>query len=91
MQTIEKRIAALEQAAPITGVVNTIIIKPMTTGHRDEEIQCLHSHDSAQTWTRLSDETESQFKDRAIDELDRKGKPVVMLFADCLAPTGLTH
>jgi len=91
MQNLEKRVAALEQAAPVIGVVNTIIVKPMTTGRLDAEIQSLHSHDSGQQWTRRPDETESQFEARASVELDRKGKPVVMLFADCLAPTDATH
>lgn len=91
MQNTEKRIAALEQATPAIGGVNTIIVKPMTTGHLDAEIQHLHSQDSGQEWTRQPDETESQFEDRAMGELDRKGKPVVMMFADCLAPTDPTH
>lgn len=81
MQNLEKRVAALEQVAQTTGIVNTIIIMPMTTGDSDAEIQRLHSQDSGQEWTRRPDETESQFEDRAMGELDRKGKPIVMLVA----------
>lgn len=90
MQNLEKRLAALEQVASNRGVVNTIIIRPMTTGDSDAEIQSLHSANSGQEWTRRPDETESQFEDRAIGELDRKGKPIVLLVADFLAPTDAT-
>lgn len=91
MKTIETRISHLERAMPIDGGIDTIIIKAIAPGRLDAEIQRLHPQDQGQQWTRLPDETESQFQDRAMRELDRKGQSVVMLFADCLAPTGTTH
>lgn len=62
MQALEKRIAALEQAAPPPDGL-TIIRRIVWPGHLDAEID--HIGDDGNEWTRQPGETEAAFIDRA--------------------------
>lgn len=69
MQAIEKRIAALEQAAPpADGLV--IVRRFVSPGHLDAEIHRLRG-DDGELWTRQPGETEQDFIDRASGEVKR--------------------
>jgi len=69
MQTIEKRIAALEQASPpADGMV--IIRRFVTPGRLDAEIHRLRG-DGDELWERLPGEPEQAFIDRASGEAKR--------------------
>lgn len=69
MQTIEKRIAALEQASPpADGMV--IIRRIVRPGHLDAEIHRLRG-DGGELWERLPGESEPAFIDRASGEVKR--------------------
>lgn len=69
MQTIEKRIAALEQASPPAEGM-TIIRRFVSPGHLDAEIHRLRG-DDGELWERLPGETEQAFIDRASGEVKR--------------------
>jgi len=69
MQAIEKRIAALEQAAPpADGLV--IVRRFVSPGQPKAEIHRLRA-DDGELWTRQPGETEQDFIDRASREVKR--------------------
>jgi len=77
MQTIEKRIAALELASPIVDRVQFIILTPMG----DEDID--HIRDNyGNHWQRQPGEMEEAFKDRATSETPRIESQVAILFGE---------
>ena len=69
MQTLERRICALEQASPHNEPM-TIIRRIVDPGHLDAEIHRLRAADG-ELWTRQQDETEQAFMDRASSEVTR--------------------
>jgi hypothetical protein len=83
MQTIERRIAALEQANPANKFVKTIIITFPTPGEPKRELYGLRSSpgkDECQEWTREPHETEQEFTDHANKEAKRSNCGVALLF-----------
>lgn len=77
MQTLEKRIAALEQANPPTEEL-TIIRRIVWPGHLDAEISRLRSG-AGEAWERLPGETEQELVDRASREVKRNAFGVARL------------
>lgn len=69
MQTLQKRIAALESVNPPDENL-TIIRRVVSPGHLDAEIHRLHG-DDGELWERLPGETEQAFIDRASGEVKR--------------------
>ena len=81
MQSLERRIAELEKAGSTNDWPLTIIIRCMTTGKLDEEIQELHDSKGSQQWTRQPGEAEQVFIDRASREVKRDGPGIALLMA----------
>lgn len=82
MPSLEKRIAALEQANPADGE-KTIFISFQPIGKPETEIHKLRSSlagSDCQHWTREPKETEEEFKDRASKEVRRNPDGVALLF-----------
>lgn len=80
MQSLEKRIAALEViSAPADDM--TIIRRFVSPGHLDAEIQRLRD-DDGRLWTRQPGETEQALIDRASLEVKRTPWGVASLTAD---------
>lgn len=82
MQTLEKRITALEQANPPAAEM-TIIRRIVSPGHLDAEIDHIRDHDGNE-WSRQSGESEDAFTDRAIGEVKRSPQSIPRLIADTL-------
>lgn len=66
MQILEKRIVALEQAAPPAEEL-TIVRRIVWPGHLDAEIDHIRD-DAGHEWTSQQGETEAAFTERAISE-----------------------
>ena len=64
MQTLERRICALERASPSTAV-KTIIRRFLSPGDVEVEIHSLRGAADGELWTRLPGETEQELIDRA--------------------------
>lgn len=80
MQSIEKRIAALEATnAPADDI--TIIRRFVSPGHLDAEIHRLRD-DDGKLWTRQPGETEQALIDRATLEVKRTPWGIASLTAD---------
>ena len=79
MLNLEKRIAELEKAQPSNDGVKTIIVRFISPGVSDDDLQALHSYSGAQHWTRDPSESEQNFVDRASREVERKGLGCVLL------------
>ena len=79
MQSLEKRIAALEQANSIGERVTTFIIRFLSPENLDEEIQELQDSKGLQHWKRQPGETEQALIDRATHEVTRNGAGCTML------------
>lgn len=69
MKTLDRRIAALEQANPPADEL-TIIRRIVSPGHLDAEIHSLHD-DAGTRWTRQPGETEQALINRATREVER--------------------
>lgn len=80
MQTLERRIAALEQTNP-PAEEKTIVIRFVSPGHLDAEIYNLRADDGTR-WTRLPGETEEKLIERATKEATRKPGDFVRLLMD---------
>lgn len=81
MQSIEKRIEALEQAATNTLEERVMFIILVGMGETDSEIT--HIYDNyGNHWHRLPNEAEDTFKGRATSETPRAPNQVVMLFGE---------
>ena len=80
MQSLEKRIAAMEYKAN-TGNPITIIRRLVSVGNLDAEIMRLHD-DEGTEWVRQSGETEQELIDRAISEVRRNELDFACLAAD---------
>jgi hypothetical protein len=81
MQSLERRIAELEKAGSTGEGPMTIIIRCMTPGNLDVEIQKLHDWKNGQQWMRQPGETEQEFIDRATREVKRDGPGCALLMA----------
>ena len=81
MPSLERRIAELEKAGSTGDGPMTIIIRPMTPGNLDEEIQELHDSKGCQQWKRQPGEAEQEFIDRASREVTRNGPGCALLMA----------
>ena len=77
MQTLEKRVAALEQASPGTNDI-TIIRRFVDPGHLDAEIHSLRAADG-ELWTRQPGEAEQELIDRATVAVTRNGSGFAIL------------
>ena len=80
VQTLDRRISALEQANPPTDE-RTIIRRFVTPGHLDAETYRLRA-DDGQLWVRLPGETERALIDRASKEVKRNEWGVGCLSTD---------
>lgn len=80
MQTLEKRVAALESANPPKEDL-TIIRRMVSPGHPDAEISRLKDG-AGKLWTRQPGETEQGLIDRASHEVKRTPWGVASLIAD---------
>ena len=81
MQSLERRIAELEKAGAANEGPTTIIIRCMTPGNLDVEIQELHDWKGSQQWQRHPGETEQEFIDRASREVKRDEPCCALLMA----------
>jgi hypothetical protein len=66
MQSLERRIVALETIAPPTGGL-TIVRRIVSPGHLDAETDHIRD-DGGSTWARRPGESETAFTDRAVSE-----------------------
>ena len=82
MQSIEKRITALEQANTENGFPGTIFILFLQPGQNETEIHKLCNSSGADRldWLRGPNESEQEFKDRASSEVPRNAGGIAMLF-----------
>lgn len=81
MHSLERRIAELEKAGSTGEGPMTIIIRCMTPGNIDVEIQELHDSKGSQQWKRKPGETEQGLIDRASLEVMRNGPGCALLMA----------
>ena len=81
MQSLERRIAELEKADSTGKGPMTIVIRYMTPGHLDVEVQELHDSKGSQQWKRQLGEAEQEFIDRASREVKRDGPGIALLMA----------
>ena len=81
MQSLEKRIAELEKGASMDEGPLTIVIRPLTPGNVDEELQELHDQNGSQRWMRQPGETEHELIDRASREVTRNRPCCALLMA----------
>lgn len=81
MATLDKRIAALEQAQPDGDTLKTIIVQVVEPGHLHEPIDYI-STQNGEAWTRHDGESEQAFQDRASHEVKRSPWGVALLIAD---------
>ena len=81
MQSLERRIAELEKASSTNQGPMTIIIRCMTSGNLEVEIQELHDSKGSQQWKRQPGEAEQGFIDRASREVTRNGPGCALLMA----------
>lgn len=89
MQSLEKRIAALETtSAPADDF--TIIRRFVSPGHLDAEIHCLRD-DNGKLWTRKPGETEQALIDRASLEVKRTPWGIASLTADSVEVPHAEH
>jgi hypothetical protein len=84
VQTLEKRIVALEQANT-TGRITTMIIRFESPGDTDKELFKLEGSYTVtprQRWMRMDGETEKDFTDRASEEVTRNAGIALLFQAD---------
>ena len=81
MQSLERRIAELEKADSTGEWPLTIVIRGVTPGKLDAEIQELHDWKGSQQWERHPGEIEQEFIDRASREVKRDGPGCAFLMA----------
>jgi hypothetical protein len=79
MQSLDKRITALEAANPTADAL-TLIRRIVSPGHLDWEITRLRDDDGNE-WTRQPGETEQELIDRATKEVKRTQWGVASLIA----------
>lgn len=79
MQNLEKRIAELEKGASMGEGPMTIVIRFLSPGDVEEEIQGLRDQNGAQRWMREPGETEQGLIDRASREVTRNGQGCALL------------
>jgi len=83
MQSLEKRIAALEQANPEEGFPKTIFLLFLQPGEAECEIHKLGNSPSGADrleWLRRPNESVQEFKHRASKEVPRNAGGIAMLF-----------
>ena len=81
MQNLEKRITELEKASSIGEGATTIVVRFVTSGNLDDELQELHDWKNGQKWKRLPGETEQELEKRASSEVTRNGLGSALLMA----------
>ena len=81
MQSLERRIAELEKAGSTGEGPTTIIIRCLTRGDLEEEIQELHDSKRTQQWKRQPGESEQGLIERASSEVKRDGPSCALLMA----------
>ena len=79
LQSLEKRVSALEQVSPEgIGVLFIILV-----GIGEVGMEITHIHDNhGKHWNRRLEETENDFKDRATSESPRKENQVALLLGE---------
>lgn len=77
MNTLDRRISALEQASPADRI-DAIIHRVIVPGDLDAEAQTARGIDGGD-WTRQSGETEDDLIDRALREIPRQSGGVARL------------
>lgn len=82
MQSLERRIAALEKAGTTVEGPQTIIMRALSRGPAENEIQALHATEGREQWKRQPGETEQELIDRASREVTRNGPGCIFLIAD---------
>ena len=81
MQSLERRIAELEKAGAANEGPTTIIIRSITPGNLELEMQEMHDSKGSQQWKRQPGEAEQEFIDRASHEVKRDGPGCAFLMA----------
>ena len=81
MQSLERRIAELEKAGAANEGPTTIIIRSITPGNLELEMQEMHDSKGSQQWKRQPGETEQELIDRATREVTRNGQGCALLIA----------
>ena len=81
MQSLEKRVTALEQVTTDNGFPDTIFILFKNPGQTETEIHklCNSSGVDRLEWLRGPDESEREFEDRASREVPRNAGGIAML------------
>ena len=91
MQSLEKRLAALESSDGAGDDRLTIIIRRLVSpGHLDNEVQRLTGA-AGQIWTRQPGESEQDLTDRAVREVKRNAGGAAQLIAWPTLGEGGTH
>ena len=91
MQSLEKRIAELEKAGATSEGTTTIVIRFVTSGNLDDELQELHDRKNGQKYKRLPGETEQELEKRATSEVTRNGPGCALLMAGGLESLALSN
>ncbi len=81
MQSLERRIAELEKVGSPGEGPTTIIIRCLSRGDLEEEIQQLHDSKRTQQWKRQPGESEQGLIERASSEVKRDGPGCALLMA----------
>lgn len=80
MQSLEKRIIALEQTIPKTDSVAFVVL----VGLGEVEKELVHIYDNhGNQWHRKPNETETELQDRATAATPRNENGVTLLFGEC--------
>lgn len=83
MQSLERRIATLEQSNPDNGFPKVVIVSFPSPGEPARELYKLRDSvavDGYTEWAREANESEQEFKERAIKEASRNGGGIAVLF-----------
>ena len=91
MQSLEKRIADLEKAGATDNVPTDIVVRFVTSGNLDDELQEIHDWKNGQQWKRLPGETEQELEKRATSEVTRNGPGSALLMAGGLESLALSN
>lgn len=80
MQTLDKRLSALEKASPNGDMVSTIILVPLVK--EGDAVMGTIRDNHGNSWSRRLDESQEAFTDRATSETPREGNRIVMMIAE---------
>ena len=90
MHSLEKRITELEKASSTGEGPTTVVIRFLSPGNLNKEIQELHDLKNSQQWKRQPGEAGQEFINRASREVKREGPGCALLMAgglESLAPS----